>query len=226
MRIPDDIQILLDDLVEKYKVYVENNPKKLKKHSDAKYALDSYVLGIPETDYVGHMRSGAWSLDLTPNRLQSQVSHWLDQDDTKEILQIYEEISVSIGTHFMHPLLTYYPEGGYIGWHHNADAPGQNIFFNWSRDGGGVYKTWNNITKEFEYYPDNKGWTIKSHYYRGWNEVDKTGYSWHAMTTDSPRITVAFILPEYDTGLGEMIKDMFEITGSPSINGVYCEGAN
>ena len=227
MRIPDEIQDLLDQLLEKYKFYIENNPEKLRKNGSAEFALDSYMLGVPESEYVSHMKSGkVWSVDISPFRLQDENPDWLDQQDTKDLLDIYDEITFSIGASFVQPLLTYYPEGGYIGWHHNADTPGQNIFFNWSRDGGGIYKTWNNLTKEFEYYPDNKGWTIKSHNYRGWNEVEEKGYSWHAMTTDSPRISVAFIIPGYETGLGDMIKELFEITGSPSTNGVYSERAN
>ena len=46
------------------------------------------------------------------------------------------------------------------------------------------------------------------------------------MTTESPRVSIALIIPEFDSGLGDMIREMFDISGSPSINGVYCEGAN
>ncbi len=227
MRIPDEIQDPLEQLLKKYLIYADENPGRYKKRGDGDHALDSYMLEIPASEYCFMPKShDVYSLDLTPGKLINETCPQLDMDDVNEIIDIYEEINHIIGGNWVKPLLTFYPKGGYIGWHHNADTPGQNIFVTWSEDGGGIYKTWNNLTKEFEYYTDNKGWTIKSHNYRGWDEVDEKGYSWHAMETNSRRLSVAFIIPEYDTGLGDVIKEIFEIKGSPSVNGVYSEGAN
>ena len=32
-----------------------------------------------------------------------------------------------------------YPPGGYLGWHTNADVPGRNIIFTWSKTGEGLF---------------------------------------------------------------------------------------
>ena len=227
MRIPDEIIDLSDLVVKKLIQFSKDHPDHIKRRGDPSFALDSYMLGVPESEYATHMKSKhCFSCDVSPPALANIDHPYLRNEDCQEILQLYDQICTEIGASYIQPLLTYYPAGGYIGWHHNADSSGQNIFINWSRDGGGVYKTWNNLTREFEYFPDNKGWTIKSHNYRGWDEVEEKGFSWHAMTTESPRVSIALIIPEFDSGLGDMIREMFDISGSPSINGVYCEGAN
>lgn len=104
-------------------------------------------------------------------------------------------------------VLMYYPENGYMGWHHNANASGYNILLSYSSDGEGFFRYRDPITKEIVTMPDKKGWTIKVGYYGGWGEDDKI--YWHCARTKNPRITIGFIIP--DKNMWEMmIEDMVD----------------
>ena len=58
-----------------------------------------------------------------------------------------------------------YPKGGYMGWHHNANASGFNILLSWSEKGMGFFRYQNPVTKEIVTMHDVPGWTCKVGYY-------------------------------------------------------------
>ena len=87
-----------------------------------------------------------------------------------------------------------YPKGGYMGWHHNANAAGYNILLSWSEKGLGFFRYQNPITKEIITMRDTPGWTCKVGYYGGFNEPDKI--YWHCASAEhEERFTLGYIIP-------------------------------
>lgn len=93
-------------------------------------------------------------------------------------------------------LITCYPPGGYIGWHHNGNVPGRNILFSWSETGDGIFRLYNDKLKNFEEYPDSPGWNVKSMRFYSHIESEETGYSWHSMSTNCLRFSIGFLLTD------------------------------
>lgn len=88
----------------------------------------------------------------------------------------------------------YYPKGGYMAWHHNANAAGLNILLSWSKDGTGFFRYQDPKTKEVVTMPDSPGWTVKAGYYGRWDEPEHT--YWHcANAKHEERLTLGFIVP-------------------------------
>lgn len=87
-----------------------------------------------------------------------------------------------------------YPKGGYMGWHHNANAPGYNILLSWSEKGTGFFRYQDPITKEIVTMHDTPGWTCKVGYYGPWHEPDRI--YWHcAAAPEEERVTLGYIIP-------------------------------
>ena len=87
-----------------------------------------------------------------------------------------------------------YPKGGYMGWHHNANASGYNILLSWSEKGTGFFRYQDPITKEIITMNDTPGWTCKVGYYGPWNEPDKI--YWHCAGAEhEERVTLGYIIP-------------------------------
>lgn len=87
-----------------------------------------------------------------------------------------------------------YPRGGYMGWHHNANAPGFNILLSWSKEGLGYFKYQDPITKEMVIMQDTPGWTCKVGYFGRFSEPEKI--VWHcANAKQEERATLAYVIP-------------------------------
>jgi hypothetical protein len=104
-----------------------------------------------------------------------------------------------------------YPPGGYLSWHHNADVPGRNIIFTWSKTGEGLFR-YKNYTKGYNFdIPDYKGWNVKSFDWFSHGESEKEGYSWHCAGTECLRATLAFVIHSNRMS-DEMLEDDFNLT--------------
>lgn len=99
-----------------------------------------------------------------------------------------------------------YPIGGYMGWHHNANAAGYNILLSWSERGTGFFRYQDPITKEIVTMNDTPGWTCKVGYYGPWHQPDKI--YWHCASAEhEERVTLGYIIPH--EGMWEnMIEDI------------------
>ena len=99
-----------------------------------------------------------------------------------------------------------YPKGGFMGWHHNANAPGYNILLSWSKEGKGFFRYQDPLTKEIVTMQDTPGWTCKVGYYGPWHEKDKI--YWHCASAEhEERLTLGYIIPH--EGLwNDMIEDI------------------
>lgn len=118
---------------------------------------------------------------------------------TPQTLKIIEPISKTvdrIGLFLGTPtnaLVMAYPDKGYIGWHHNGNAPGFNILMTYSEDGNGWFKYWDREKQEIVTMQDEPGWTCKVGYYPSQrNEKDKV--YWHCAQTEKQRISVAWVI--------------------------------
>lgn len=87
-------------------------------------------------------------------------------------------------------LTAFYPPGGFISWHNNANAAAYNLIFTWSETGDGCFKYVDPITKEIVVMKDHEGWQCKATYFGHYNEPERLFY--HAAETDCWRITVSF----------------------------------
>lgn len=101
-------------------------------------------------------------------------------------------------------LSMYYPENGFIGWHHNGNAPGYNILMTYSKDGDGGFSFWDYATKSIKTIPDKKGWAVKVGYYPNQREEPERAY-WHMAKTTNERITIAWVINQK-----EMWKNMID----------------
>ena len=123
---------------------------------------------------------------------------WLNTDFTAITAKKSEEINPLIKKLCLklnmqaNPLAAYYPNKGYIGWHHNGDASGWNVLFTYSQDGDGFLKYRDTETGEIVTLPDPKGWSAKMGYYPSLEEVPKDKLFWHCAYTEKERITIAF----------------------------------
>lgn len=116
-------------------------------------------------------------------------------------------ISRFLGTQY-NALSMYYPENGFIGWHHNGNASGYNILITYSIDGDGGFSYWDYKTKSIMTIPDKIGWSVKVGYYPNERKEPERVY-WHMAKTKKERITIAWVLNQKD-----MWKNMIdEITG-------------
>jgi hypothetical protein len=88
-------------------------------------------------------------------------------------------------------LVAYYPPGGFISWHNNANAAAYNIIFTWSENGNGCFKYIDPETKELVVMQDKAGWQCKAGYFGRHNEPEKLLY--HAAETDDWRLTISFM---------------------------------
>ena len=99
-----------------------------------------------------------------------------------------------------------YPKGGYMGWHHNANASGRNLLLSWSKEGKGYFRYQDPITKEIVTMYDTPGWTCKAGYYGRFDEPEKI--YWHcAWAEPEERFTLGYIIP-HDGLWQDMIDDI------------------
>jgi len=94
-------------------------------------------------------------------------------------------------------LCVLYPDDGYIGWHHNGNAPGYNILFSYSQDGDGYFKYYDREKDEVIYMQDNPGWNVKCGYYP-YEKTEPNRVYWHAAATKKARMSIAFVIPNRD----------------------------
>lgn len=114
----------------------------------------------------------------------------------KKVSELCANLGKRIGAR-KQALSSIYPPGGFLGWHHNADVPGRNIIFTWSKTAKGMFRYKRSVPegKMLKYdIPDHIGWNVKSFDWFGHKEVSRTGYSWHCAGTEGLRCTIAFVI--------------------------------
>lgn len=129
--------------------------------------------------------------------------------DVSFSLEEYNKISKKIANFLGAPtnaVAMLYPEKGYMGWHHNGNASGYNILLTYNVTGNGSFDYWNREKSEIVSMRDDVGWTVKVGRFSGYKDgLDKL--FWHRARTESPRITIAWILDQKDLWI-DMIKEI------------------
>lgn len=90
-------------------------------------------------------------------------------------------------------LSMYYPKDGYIGWHHNGNAPGYNILFTYNTTNDGAFYHYDLKEKQIITMSDEKGWNVKAGRYPD-QKTEQDNLFWHCAKTNSPRFTIAFVI--------------------------------
>jgi hypothetical protein len=87
-------------------------------------------------------------------------------------------------------LLSYYPPGGFVGWHTNFDANAYQVLFTWSETGDGFFEYYDKKNDEIIKIPDVPGWQCRHYYFGAGHEEDL--HCWHAAYAECQRITLAY----------------------------------
>jgi len=98
------------------------------------------------------------------------------------------DFASEIGAHTS-ALLSYYPPGGFVGWHTNWDASAYQVLFTWST-GDGYFSYYDKEKDEMITIQDVPGWQCR-HYYFGPKE-EPENLCWHAAYAGGERITLAY----------------------------------
>jgi hypothetical protein len=102
-------------------------------------------------------------------------------------------------------LQMYYPSGGYIGWHNNANAAGYNIVLSCNPQGDGEFEHWDHVNNKLNVFHDEQGWNCKVGYFGPFKEPENL--YWHCARTRSPRVTMSYVI--YDKNVWEdMVEDI------------------
>lgn len=99
------------------------------------------------------------------------------------------DFAAEIGAHTS-ALLSYYPPGGFVGWHTNYDATAYQILFTWSKTGNGYFRYLNKDIGEIVTIQDKVGWQAR-HFYFGPKE-EPENLCWHSAYAGDERITLAY----------------------------------
>lgn len=113
-----------------------------------------------------------------------------DPEKWKSYMQrVKYDFAAEIGAHTS-ALLSYYPPGGFVGWHTNYDASAYQVLFTWSKSGNGYFRYRDNDTGEIVSIQDKAGWQCR-HYYFG-PEDEPENHCWHSAYAGEDRITLAY----------------------------------
>lgn len=100
------------------------------------------------------------------------------------------DFAQEIGAHTS-ALLSYYPPGGFVGWHTNYDANAYQILFTWSENGDGYFRYYDKVKDEIVTIQDVPGWQCRHFYFGAEQEPDL--HCWHsAYNGTGQRITLAY----------------------------------
>lgn len=99
-----------------------------------------------------------------------------------------------------------YPNNGFIGWHHNGNAPGYNILMTYSQDGDGYFKYFDKTKNQIVEMKDPVGWSVKVGYYPD-ERTETDRVYWHCAATKKARMSIAWVLNHRDMWIN-MIEDI------------------
>ena len=132
---------------------------------------------------------------LVDYRNSPHVANKIKTRDT--IMSLCQNLTMELGAEHL-ALVSYYPENGYIGWHHNANAGGYNVIFTYSDTGSGYFEEYDIETGKYIKHQDIIGWSAKTGYFGSFND-NEFKKVWHcAANPKGHRITVSYIINQYD----------------------------
>lgn len=113
-----------------------------------------------------------------------------DPETWKPFMQkVKYDFAQELGAHTS-ALLSYYPPGGFVGWHTNFDANAYQILFTWSETGDGYFRYYDKAQDKIVTIQDKPGWQCRHFYFGAGDEPDL--HCWHSAYAGCQRITLAY----------------------------------
>jgi len=206
------------DTLEEYSTFIQEKWDSRKLQSDLHsnfHSKDSKAEDFVSEEYLKHIIEKGH--EGFPERLRGYGGLMPDQKGElqrcSDAAMPYRDKTMELSTKLMtilsakrNSLASVYPPGGFISWHHNANAAGYNIIFTYSETGDGWFKYKDAKTGEIITIQDKPGWQCKMGYFGAHNDTDRICY--HAAYTDCLRITAAYIFSEAEMFWKEVIEDI------------------
>lgn len=200
---------ILDTFIDEF-MKIERGEKLMlgsKKHT-AEYACSTEYLNVMQNKKVDGFPETTYGTDFHLNLQDLLVRNRIPKTFATAVETMDRELLAWSGSRF-NAVKMYYPQSGYMGWHHNANCPGYNILLSWSKNGTGYFRYQNPITKEIITVNDSPGWTCKVGYYGAFDEPDRI--YWHCANADKEeRLTLGYVIPHEG-----MWEDMVEDVQTP-----------
>lgn len=151
---------------------------------------------LKDPESYGYPRH-SWGLELNMDTV------YFEDPELKEKAKITNDKLMNFFGARSNALQMFYPAGGYIGWHNNANAPGYNIVLSCNPEADGEFEHWDHINNKLNVFKDQPGWNCKVGYFGSFKENEKI--YWHCARTRSPRLTFSYVI--YDKNLWESMVD-------------------
>jgi hypothetical protein len=153
---------------------------------------------LKEPEKYGYPRY-SWGLEMKRDH------NYYDDNDLKDRVAITDNKLMDFFGARNNALQMYYPSGGYIGWHNNANAAGYNIVLSCNPQGDGEFEHWDHVNNKLNVFHDEPGWNCKVGYFGPFKEPENV--FWHCARTRSPRVTMSYVI--YDKNVWEdMVEDI------------------
>ena len=165
--------------------------------------LDEMIKWVKSSDVLEALLAGRPfdDNDLSDDRLQEKVdnnlralgdSHTARFDSRKDYdfsevarcsSAIFEELTGIVKYELRHVAKTWYPKGGYIGWHTDGDG---GRFYSTYAEGKSFFRYMDPETKEVITSWDKPGWTFRAFY------TDEDNPLWHCVGAMDTRISIGY----------------------------------
>lgn len=142
---------------------------------------------------------------IAPNRHVYNPKH--NRAEVSECIEKFIECNNNLAHATMarnNALAVIYPEGGFISWHNNHNAPGYNLIFTYSESDSNFFEYYDSTKGEIVKLYDTAGqWTCKAGYFASFKEpIEKRVYhSATAVKGDRMTISYVFNMSEMANGL-------------------------
>jgi len=147
---------------------------------------------------------------FAPRNAMLKMPHIWQHPAIVEMNEVSHEISYNYLGGFSIALTAFYLPGGFIPWHHNANAPGYNLLLHYSQTGEGWFYT-EHDGKIVEYKDKPREWIARAGVFKQGvpftenrrSETyemakDVNDLSWHAAKTECNRFTLSTIINNRD----------------------------
>jgi hypothetical protein len=183
-------------------VFKEENIKRLSEEARRKEKKDNLITDLHSVDDAYFRKALKYplkdfaypraALGIGTISTDSDMSSFFHELVAKKLMRLQNTVGSA-----QNALCMLYPDDGYIGWHHNGNAPGYNVLFSYSQDGDGHFKYYDKEKDEVVYIYDKPGWNVKCGYYPSEVKEPNRVY-WHAASTKKARLSIAFVINNRD----------------------------
>jgi hypothetical protein len=194
-KIPEELQVILDQLAEMFfdirqeELDDINFDIRNKDNLSWQKATSKEYLLKQQSRETSGFPSASRGIDFSTLVHSSGNSHMLKY--VPKLREFDHEIQ-SFFCSRQNALMMYYPPGGFIDWHTNANAYGYNALLTYSKTGQGAFFYQHPHTKEIVTLQDKPGWSLKLGSFDTWGGFPL----WHSAYTECERLTWSYIIPD------------------------------